>query len=237
MTLKYYSMLQKDIKAFYYLHWQASTFKKNPNKKALFFFLWHTGQKGHSVPSPDDQALHKSCAHEDVSAGRPQKWLDTWTGELGERRVSESGRGIMASPWQLAPWPLPSSASLGWQLGWPTHLGLWGLSTGLRENHDPGTFTCSGGSLGHRDRPLVVCDPTSAQGAGVQSRCIGWGWPAGLGSRLQSGLASEQLSGQEGPRKEKEKRKWKVGGSSILCHWGWARGARAQPRGLLFTGG
>lgn len=78
-------------------------------------------------------------------------------------------------------------------------------------DHDPGTFTCSGGSLGHRDRLRVVSDPTLAQGAGVQSRCTGWGWPAGLGSRLQSGLASEQLGGQEGPRKEKEKRKMKSG--------------------------
>lgn len=39
MTLKYYSMKQKGIKAFYYLHGQASTFKKKKpkNKKALIF--------------------------------------------------------------------------------------------------------------------------------------------------------------------------------------------------------
>lgn len=48
----------------------------------------------------------------------------------------------------------------------------------------------------------------------------------------ESGLADRavQVAG-EGSRKENEKKEMKkISGSSILCHKGWAGGARAQPR-------
>ena len=79
MTLKYYSMLQKDIKAFYYLHYrQASTFKKKIQIKKPYSSSSDTLARRDTVSLPQmTKPFIKSCVHEDVFTGRSQMWLDT----------------------------------------------------------------------------------------------------------------------------------------------------------------
>lgn len=110
----------------------------------------------------------------------------------------------------ICPLPIPSSASLGWQLGRPTHLGLWGRIAGLTEDHDPGTFTCSRGSLGHQDRPRVSVTlhrPGSRRaeqthGKGLASRTR-------LPSAVSLGLGAAQWPERPKERKEEEmKTRW-----------------------------
>lgn len=76
-------------------------------------------------------------------------WLDTWTEELGK------GRGhprVGRTFWPLltsCPDPCLALLPLGGSWGGPPNLVLWGQLAGLREDHDLGTFKCSGGSLDH----------------------------------------------------------------------------------------
>lgn len=127
---------------------------------------------------------------------------------------------------------MPGSASLGWRLGWSTHLGLWGRFAGLREDRDTGTLKRSGALWVTEDRPSESASPVvsreQACSAG-QVRRVGLASRTGLPFCSQAWPWSSSVARTAQGKKRKREDKNSVAQVFCVTGSGLGRGPRPSP--------